>query len=137
MVGIVIGGSGVFIHNEYPNIVQSNSIIIENTRVIEKAEAKEAEQVETPKVDRVKELSELIYKRESSEGINNYSKCEAVGKYNGVGYGIPGDGSYRCYDSHEDEMQVLRGWIIDKKALGWSELKMLCTYSGNNYKECK
>lgn len=137
MVGMIIGGSGVFIHTEYPNIVQSNSIIIENTRVIEKAEAKEAEQVETPKVDRVKELSELIYQRESTSGKNNYSKCEAIGKYNGVGYAIPGNGSYICFDSHEDEMQAVRGWIIAKLAAGMSEEKLLCLYSGNNYKGCK
>lgn len=86
--------------------------------------------------DEIGELADLIWSRESSRGVNNYSKCEAIGKVNGIGYGISGDGSYMCFDSHEDEMTVLRGWIITRKAWGWSELKMKCTYSGNNYGEC-
>ena len=131
-LGVAIGGSSVFVHNEYPSIVSTDPLIIENTHFIEKAEAKEA-----PKVDKVKELSELIYQRESSNGKNNYSKCEAIGKYNGVGYAIPGNGSYICFDSHEDEMQAVRGWIVTKLAAGMSEEKLLCVYSGNNYKECK
>lgn len=82
-------------------------------------------------------MSELIWTRESSKGINNYSKCKAIGKVNEIGYSIPGDGSYICFDNHEDEMVTLKGWIIAKKAAGWSEKQMLCTYSGGNYKECK
>lgn len=131
IVGIAIGGSGVFIHKEYPNM-EAGKIVIENTRPFV-AEAKEEEK---PKVDRVKELSELIYLRESTNGQKNYSKCEAIGKYNGVGYAIPGNGSYICFDSHEDEMQAVRGWIITKLAGGHSEKSLLCLYSGNHYKEC-
>lgn len=132
VIGISIGGSGVFIHSEYPNM-GADTIVIENTRPLI-AEAKESPKIE--KVDRVKELSELIYQRESTNGKNNYSKCEAIGKYNGVGYAIPGNGSYICFDSHEDEMQAVRGWIITKLAGGHSEKSLLCLYSGNNYKEC-
>ncbi len=136
LIGMSIGGSGVYIHTEYPIALDDNRIIIENTRIIEPVQAKETV-IEVKKEKTIDELADYIWMKESTRGKNNYSKCEAIGKINGIGYGIPGNGSYRCYDSHEDEMQVLRGWIIDKKALGWSELKMLCTYSGNNYDECK
>lgn len=101
-------------------------------------EVEEVEEIEETKKDRsVDELADYIWFKESTRGKNNFSKCEAIGKINGIGYRIPGDGSYTCFDSHDDEMSVLKGWIIDKKALGWSELKMLCTYSGHNYSECK
>lgn len=132
IVGMTIGGSSVYVHNEYPNMLQEQKMTFENTRVIEKVEAKEF-----PKVDRVKELSEIIYQRESTSGKNNYSKCEAVGKYNGIGYGISGNGKYMCFESHDEEMQVLRGWLITKIALGYTEKEMLCLYSGSNYKECQ
>lgn len=132
IIGATIGGSGVYVHKEYPNALPEQTITFENTRVIEKVEAKEAS-----KVDRVKELSELIYQRESTSGKNNYSKCTEQGKINGIGYGIPGNGSYICFESHEDEMATLKGWIIAKIASGMSENELLCLYSGDNYKECQ
>lgn len=96
--------------------------------------AEESEAVEEKETER--DLADYIWFKESTRGKNNYSKCEAIGKVNGIGYAIPGDGSYICFDSHEDEMVTLNGWLMAKKAAGWSELKMLCTYSGNNYSEC-
>lgn len=83
-----------------------------------------------------KEIAKDIYQRESSSGVNNYSKCEAVGKVNNIGYAIPGDGTYRCFDSHQDEMKVLEGWIIDKQAQNMSMVELMCLYSGNNYNIC-
>jgi len=50
---------------------------------------------------------------ESSGGKNNYSKCEAIGKYNRYGYGIPGDGTYRCYEKDEDTKAV-ENWFEEK-----------------------
>lgn len=101
-----------------------------------KFEASEAI-VEVKEVVKERDLADYIWFKESTRGKNNYSKCEAIGKINGIGYAIPGDGSYICFDSHEDEMVALNGWLMAKKAAGWSELKMLCTYSGQNYSECK
>ena len=135
-VGMLIGGSAVFIHTEYPIALDDNRIIIENTRIIEPVQAKETV-IEVKKEKTIDELADYIWMKESTRGKNNYSKCEEVGKVNGVGYAIPGDGSYVCFDSHEEEMQVLKGWIIYRRALGWSDIKMLCAYSGNNYDECK
>jgi len=135
IIGMSIGGSGVFIHKEYPNIeTKTGTIVIENTRPLT-AEAKEAPKVEHEKS--IEELADYIWMKESTRGKNNFSKCEAIGKINGIGYGIPGDGTYRCFNSHAEEMKVLEGWLISKKALGWSETKMLCVYSGNNYSVCK
>lgn len=104
------------------------------TIIINKAEAKEPE---TAKVSDIDRIAGMIWELESTKGKHNYSKCEAIGKINGIGYGIPGNGTYRCFESHEDEMQVLRGWIIDKQAQGMSEVELLCLYSGSNYKGCK
>lgn len=84
-----------------------------------------------------KEIAEYVWLHESTNGLNNYSKCEAIGKINGIGYAIPGDGNYRCFDSHEDEMKVLEGWIIDKQARGMSRVELMCLYSGGNYNICK
>lgn len=96
-----------------------------------------AQAQELPQVDPIEALSALIWQRESTKGINNYSKCEAQGKFNTIGYGIPGNGSYLCFASHEDEMQALKGWLITHKAQGMTEKEMLCLYSGSHYQECQ
>jgi hypothetical protein len=109
---------------------QSNTIEITQAKTL-KIEPKEE------KKDRVKEIAEDIWNRESTKGQHNYSKCEAIGKVNGIGYGIAGNGKYLCFESHEDEMRVLEGWIIAKFSAKYTERDLLCIYSGNNYKECK
>ena len=43
VIGMSIGGSGVYIHTEYPTALNDNRIIIENTRIIEPVQAKEIE----------------------------------------------------------------------------------------------
>lgn len=120
--------SGMYVSNMYENAPEMKFEAIQSIPVVE---AKEVE-----KVDRVEELSKLIWERESTNGKNNYTKCEAQGKINGIGYGIPGNGQYVCFNSHEEEMTALKGWITDKLARGMSEKQLLCLYSGNNYKEC-
>lgn len=135
--GIIIGSSAVFVHNEYPVLLEGPKATVwtfENVSV-QPVQAK-APIVESTEKS-IDELADYIWMKESTRGKKNYSKCEAIGKTNGIGYDIPGDGTFVCFDSHEEEMHVLKGWIIYRKALGWSELKMLCTYSGNNYEECK
>lgn len=89
------------------------------------------------KVTSIDTLADLVWSRESSRGVNNYSQCEKVGKVNGIGYGIPGNGDYMCFESHEEEMTVLRGWLTAKRAAGMSDKEMFCLYSGSNYSECK
>lgn len=105
-----------------------------HAKTIEKEKVEEVREV--IHIDEVAELAEMIYNLESSGGKNNYSKCEAIGKINGIGYGIPGNGKYQCFNNHEEEMQVLKGWIIDKRAKGMTDNGLLCLYSGNNYNFC-
>lgn len=129
LVGVVSGGSWLFNYQEVQVLFAERDkaeIIFENHFVM-KAEAEEV--VAVPERD----LADYIWMKESTRGKNNYSKCEAVGKVNGIGYGIPGNGSYICFDSHEDEMKVLGGWLIAKKAQGMSEERILSLYSGGNY----
>lgn len=109
-------------HFEYENKALASTVKTEVKEEVKKEE---------------KDLADYIWMKESSRGKNNFSKCEEIGKINGVGYAIPGDGSYICFDSHEEEMKAVDGWLAVRKASGWSELKMLCTYSGNHYDECK
>ena len=137
--GIMLGGSTMYVHLEYGDVLEPTTIVRENSRVFPveaKAPNLEEKSVKEKSGKSIDELADYIWSKESSRGINNYSKCEAIGKYNGVGYAIPGNGSYICFDSHEDEMQAVRGWIITKLAGGHSEKSLLCLYSGNHYKEC-
>lgn len=135
---LVIGFVGWNISLQVPEVKvtwDKGPLVIEN-HAQAKFKASEAI-VEVKEVVKERDLADYIWFKESTRGKNNYSKCEAIGKINGIGYAIPGDGSYICFDSHEDEMVALNGWLMAKKAAGWSELKMLCTYSGQNYSECK
>jgi len=91
---------------------------------------------EEDKADTIERIASTIWTRESTQGKNNYSKCEAIGKVNGIGYGIAGNGKYICFESHADEMRTLEGWIIAKQAQGMTETGLMCLYSGGNYKEC-
>lgn len=137
MLGVISGAAGMMVYQQ-SHIIMGEIMAPSNPIVyINPALAKEMliEEVVVEKVER--DLADYIWMKESSRGENNFSKCEAIGKINGIGYAIPGDGSYMCFDSHEDEMVALNGWLTVRKASGWSELKMLCTYSGNNYEECK
>lgn len=137
MLGVVSGAAGMMVYQQAPMIMSevtkpSDPIVIVNPALAQTIE------VAAPEVAPVKrDLADYIWSKESSRGKNNYSECEKIGKVNGIGYAIPGDGSYVCFDSHEDEMIALNGWLMARKAFGWSELKMLCTYSGNHYDECK
>lgn len=106
-----------------------------------KIEIVNAKRIEPQKADvqedRIGYLADYIWMKESTRGKNNYSKCEAIGKINDIGYGIDGTGKYICFENHENEMQVLKGWIIAKLAQGYTERDLLCLYSGGNYSECK
>lgn len=132
-LGAMVGSSAVFVSYEAPKLFESHTITIE--REVPHAEASEPVAVKV--ASEIDTMMDVIWLRESTRGKNNFSKCEAIGKVNGIGYAIPGDGSFICFENHEDEMIALRGWLVAKKSAGWSELKMLCTYSGGNYPECK
>lgn len=84
----------------------------------------------------VDKLADYIWLKESTRGKNNYSKCEIVGKINGIGYGVWGD-NYVCFDSHEEEMETLKKWITNHKSEGMTDNELLCHYSGRNYDLCQ
>jgi hypothetical protein len=83
----------------------------------------------------VEAIATDIYNKESSSGKNNYSKCEAKGKVNNLGFGIPGGGTYQCFDSHEDEMVALKGWIMDKLSKGYTPNMAKCGYNTGKFTE--
>lgn len=61
----------------------------------------------------IDEIVKKIMVLESSGGKNNYSKCEAIGKFNRYGFGIPGNGKYLCFEKDEDTKAVEK-WFSDK-----------------------
>ena len=74
-----------------------------------------------------KVIVEKVMGLESSWGKNNYSKCEAQGLYNRYGYGIPGDGSYLCFEK-DDDTKVVEDWFnrhLEKYTLAQS----LCRFN--------
>jgi hypothetical protein len=109
------------------------SIVYINIVRAEKAPIKEDSKPEISDIDRI---ADYIYTMESSRGKNNFSKCEAIGKVNNIGFGIWGD-NWLCFDSHAEEMETVKKWIKDKQDKGMSEKDLLCLYSGGNYKICK
>ena len=84
----------------------------------------------------VSQIADEIWMLESTRGKNNYSKCEAIGKVNGIGYGIWG-GNWQCFESHEEEMKTLEKWISEKRDKGMTDKELMCLYSGSNYRICK
>lgn len=133
-LGVIAGGSAVNWYYLLPTLEPTKVVFEQAEKVADTVQPKE---IAKEREDTISELAGLIYERESSNGKNNYSKCEAIGKVNGIGYAIPGDGSFICFDSHEDEMKALEGWLVSKRAGGMSDEAMLCLYSGNNYINCK
>jgi len=84
-----------------------------------------------PKIEVLSEIEKIagiIYQLESSNGKNNFSKCESQGKFNNIGFGIY-SGKYICFDSHDEEMETLANWIEKNKARGLSFNEILCFYN--------
>lgn len=127
-LGVIVGASGTMIYIQAPEIAHeltkaSTPITYVNPAHAEVVPAPVV--VETPKpVD----LVDVIFSKESSRGVNNYSKCEDIGKYNRYGFNIPGDGTYICFDKDQDTVAVA-GWVAHKKALGYSDKQLICLYN--------
>lgn len=58
----------------------------------------------------IEEIVRRILILESSNGVNNFSKCEAIGKFNRSGYGIH-SGKYLCFDTKEEEEKTIGEWF--------------------------
>jgi hypothetical protein len=108
--------------------VRSKSTSETLTQVKPKAEGIKA-QASPPISEIVKKIQVL----ESSSGLNNYSKCKAIGKWNRSGYGIPGNGTYRCFDTQEEEDKTIGEWFKKKLAVMTLEeaLKIYCPENPN------
>lgn len=89
---------------------------------------------EVPAPRQIEEIADYIHFKESSRGKNNYSKCAAIGKFNEYGYGIPGDGTYRCFDKGMDRAEVIR-WIADKLEQKYTVPELLCKYNTGTMSE--
>jgi hypothetical protein len=83
-------------------------------------------------VPSIQELADKVWFLESTRGQHNFSKCEAIGKINGIGYNVWG-GHYSCFNSHKEEMKVLEDWISQHRAEGLSDAELLNHYSNNAY----
>lgn len=55
-LGLLIGGSGVFVHSSYSELFNESRVIIENTRVL----PVEAKEIEAPEVEKEKSIEEKI-----------------------------------------------------------------------------
>lgn len=122
----------------YLEFLEPKTVYIEPAHAEESPEVKpEASKLPVEEISDVERIADTIYTLESTQGKNNYSKCEAVGKVNGIGYGIDGSGKYQCFENHAEEMKTLKAWISKHFAEGMNEKELKCHYSGSNYKECK
>ncbi len=122
VVGVVIGSAYTFAIPLYMEAMESETITIEAVEI----PVVHAEEVDD--ISSVEALADYIFFKESSRGKNNFSKCEAIGKFNRYGFGIPGDGSFLCFDEGGDRRAVI-GWIEQKKAAGFSDSSLLCLYN--------
>jgi len=87
--------------------------------------------------DHIAQIVSGIYMLESSAGKNNFSKCEEQGKFNGYGYGIPGNGDFICFDSHEEATKTVYSWVKKKKEQGYSTQELLCIYNTGQKDSCR
>lgn len=136
-IGAIGGGTWVYSAiestNLYAEMNSTTTVVIERAYAAEEQE-KKAEEPTPEKPEEAEaevkpvDLVDIIFLKESSRGKNNYSKCEAIGKFNRYGYGIPGNGSYICFEKDEDTKAV-EGWVAEKKARGYSDTEILCLYN--------
>ena len=72
-------------------------------------------------------VADKIMILESSGGKNNYSKCEAIGKYNRYGYGIYG-GNYLCFEKDKDTEAVIK-WLERETEKNPNLNQVICKYN--------
>ena len=136
---ILVAGYSTALNYGALELLQPRTVIIE---VAQASPVQIQPQPQAPKQPQeeiidVERIADTIYSRESSRGKHNYSACTKQNKINGIGYGIPGNGKFMCFTSHEEEMETLKKWINRHIAEGMTEKELMCHYSGNNYIGCK
>jgi hypothetical protein len=123
-LGLITGLAYYYAVQTYNKLLEPRVIIINNAQA-----STETQEIEPQEVIKEKDLSDYIWFKESTRGQHNYSKCEAQGKFNSVGYGIPGDGTYMCFNSHAEEMDAVKKWIAQHKEEGLNSRQLLCHYN--------
>lgn len=111
--------------------VEATSLVKTNLDIVSQ-ETKEDGGITTPSLQKI---VDGIYRMESSNGKNNYSKCEAIGKFNGFGYGIY-DNNYLCFEKGEDR-KVVEKWVDDNLKNGLTEKELLCKYNTGSTNDCE
>lgn len=74
----------------------------------------------------VGKIVDIVHRLESSGGKNNFSKCEAIGKYNEFGYGVYGE-NYLCFDKGKDREAVI-AWF-ERELKDKTVEQSLCKYN--------
>jgi hypothetical protein len=105
-------------------VIVVERVIAKETPVEVKNEATE----EFKEVTQSEKIADIIYLLESTNGKNNYSKCEAQGLVNGSGFGIDGSGKYMCFKDREEEKETVSAWF-DDKLKKYSEPEAICGYN--------
>lgn len=126
VVGGIIGSAYTFAVPVYIETMEGETVTIEADQFVT-VPVVQAEEVPED-ISSVEALADYIFLKESSRGKNNFSECEASGKYNRYGFGIPGNGSFLCFDKGGDRRAVI-GWIEQKRAAGLSDTSLLCLYN--------
>lgn len=126
VVGGIIGSAYTFAYPLYMEAMRGETVTIEAVEVVS-VPVVQAESVPED-ISSVETIADYIFMKESSRGKNNFSQCEAIGKVNRYGFGIPGDGSFLCFDEGGDRRAVI-GWIEQKRAAGLSDNALLCLYN--------
>lgn len=133
-VGGIIGSAYTFAVPMYMEAMEGETVTIEVEQFVS-VPVVHAEDVPED-ISSVESIADYIFMKESSRGKNNFSKCEAVGKFNRYGFGIPGNGSFLCFDGDGDRRAVI-GWIEQKRAAGLSDSSLLCLYNtGKASEDC-
>lgn len=125
---VLVGGYAVGEYHGIFDIFRGESLqkeYINTTHASQKPE----KVTEKPKNTEIDTIADTIWMLESTKGKNNYSKCTAEGKINGIGYGIPGNGKYTCFNTHAEEMETLRAWITKKQSQGITGKNLYCLYN--------
>jgi len=129
LLGVLGGASWVVSYNIGSNMYGAitNQVFVQSVKV-------ETVQASDEKID---PLLDIIFMKESSRGVKNYSKCQAIGKYNRYGYNIPGDGTFECFEKGDDTKAV-RDWLERKRLEGFNDNQLLCLYNtGKATDKCK
>ena len=85
----------------------------------------------------IEDILGYIHWAETSEGTNTnpialHNRCKVIGRSNEMGFNpftTYGDFQGQCFESHEDTLETVRGWIETRLEKGLSVRQLLCYYN--------